>query len=93
MYSGLWEKMTMKDKHADAQKKVQLMNHPFCLRPLNPDPSIPTLLPLIVRSVMLRTSNSTAQNTPASTVGPPLAQQMPEKDLPEVLVEEDNKKE
>ena len=69
-YFGLWEKMTMKDEPADAQKKAQPRNCPHCLRPLNPDPFIPTPPPLIARSATLCTSNVTAQSTPATIAGP-----------------------
>ena len=71
-YSGLWEKMTTVDELVDASRKARLKNHLNYPNPLNPDPFIPVPPPLIVRSVMLHTSNVTAQNTHVSTVGPPL---------------------
>ena len=93
-YSGIWEKTTMKDIHADVLRKAHLMNYLFYPKPLNLFPFTPTPLLPIVRSVTLHTSNDTAQNTPAPTVGPPpqdtTPNRCPKKDLPEILVEEDN---
>ena len=40
-YSGLWEKMIMKDKLPDASRKAQLKNHQCCPKLLNPDLFIP----------------------------------------------------
>ena len=64
--------MTMKDEPADAQKKAQPKNRPYCLRPLNPDPFIPAPPPRIAKSATLRISNVIAQNTLVSIAGPPL---------------------
>ena len=70
-YSGLWEKMIMKDEPVDALRKAWLRNHLCYQRLLNPDLFIPAPPPLVARNATLRTSNITAQNTPAFTVGPP----------------------
>ena len=62
--------MTTKDEPADAQRKAQPKNRPYCLRPLNPDPFIPAPPPLTARHATLRTSNITARNTPVIIAGP-----------------------